>query len=147
MRTYRLYTEMGLQVRTKRRKKLVRPRVPLAVLDRPGEHWSIDFIHDQLACGRRFRGLNVIDDFSRECIGQIVDTSISGERSARFLDQLSEQCSGPASLSATTAPNSRARRCSFGRSHEASSCILFSPASRYRTHSSKASMPSSGTVV
>ena len=52
-RTYRRYTDMGLQVRTKGCKKLIRPRVPLALPDRPGERWSIDFVHDQLVCGLR----------------------------------------------------------------------------------------------
>ena len=88
-RTYRLYCEAHLQVRTKRRKKLVRPRVPMVLPDRPGQRWSVDFVSDQLASSRRFRILNIVDDYSRECIGQIVDTSISGERLARFLDEIS----------------------------------------------------------
>ena len=62
-RTYRLYTELGLQVRTKRRKKLQRPRVPLPMPGRANERWSLDFDHDQLGNGRRFRVLNVVDDF------------------------------------------------------------------------------------
>ncbi len=85
-RTYRIYTEEGLQVRTKRCKKLRRPRLPKAV----NERWSMDFIADQLANGRRFRVLNVVDDFSREVIGQLVSVSISGRQVARFLSQLIE---------------------------------------------------------
>ena len=87
-RTYRLYRQLGMQVRTKRRKKLIRPRVPLALPSRPSERWSIDFVHDQLADGRRFRILNIVDDYSRRCIGQIIDTSISGERLVRYFDEL-----------------------------------------------------------
>ena len=87
-RTYRIYREEGLQVRTKRRKKLTRPRVPMLVADRVNQRWSMDFVSDQLANGRRFRVLNVVDDFSRECVLQVVDTSISGQRVARALDQL-----------------------------------------------------------
>ena len=83
---YRLYTEMGLQVRTKRRKKLIRPRVPLDLPSRTGGRWPIDFVHDQLSYGRRFRVLNVVDDYSRECAGQLIDVSISGQRLARYLD-------------------------------------------------------------
>jgi putative transposase len=90
-RTYRVYTELGLQVRTKRRKKLTRPRIPMLVPTRPNERWSVDFMSDQLANGRRFRILNLVDDFSRKCVGQIVDTSISGQRLARYLDQLAEK--------------------------------------------------------
>jgi len=89
-RTYRLYTALGMQVRTKRRKKLVRPRVPMAVPVRPNERWSMDFVSDQLANGRRIRVLNIVDDYSRVCVGQLVDVSISGARLARYLDQLSE---------------------------------------------------------
>lgn len=89
-RTYRLYTELGLQVRTKRRKKLYRPRQVLDIPSRLNERWSMDFVADQLSCGRRFRVLNVVDDHSRECIGQLVDSSITGEMVARYLNQLCE---------------------------------------------------------
>ncbi len=89
-RTYRLFTELGLQVRTKRRKKLVRPRVPMAVPTRPNERWSMDFVHDQLADGRRIRIQNVMDDYSRVCVQPLVDLSISGARVVRYLNQLSE---------------------------------------------------------
>ena len=87
-RTHRIYTELGLQVRTKKRKKLVRPRIPLEVPTKPNERWSLDFVHDQLSDGRRFRVLSVVDNYSRVCVGQLVDTSISGARMARFLDPL-----------------------------------------------------------
>jgi len=90
-RTYRLYREEGLQVRTKKRKKLRRPRVPMLVPGRINERWSMDFVSDQLANGRRFRVLNIVDDFSRECVGQVVDVSISGMRVTRFLDELAER--------------------------------------------------------
>ncbi len=97
-RTYRLYTALGMQLRTRRRKKLVRPRVPMALPAQVNERWSLDFVHDQLADGRRIRVLNVIDDFSRKCVGQLVDTSISGARLARYLDELALTRSLPASL-------------------------------------------------
>jgi putative transposase len=89
-RTYRLYTGLGMQVRTKRRKKLVRPRIPMAIPSKPNERWSMDFVSDQLSNGRRIRVLNIVDDYSRVCVGQLVDVSISGARVARFLDQLGE---------------------------------------------------------
>ena len=72
-RTYRVYSELGMQVRTKRRKKLVRPHVPMAVPTEVNERWSLDFVHDQLADGRRIRILNIVDDFSRKCVGKLVD--------------------------------------------------------------------------
>ncbi len=89
-RTYRLYCEEGLQVRTKKRRKLpLRPRRPMVLPSCTAERWSLDFMSDQMANGRRFRVLNIVDDFSRECVGQLVDTSISGERLASYLDTLS----------------------------------------------------------
>lgn len=87
-KTYRIYKELGMQVRTKKRKKLIRPRVPMVLPSRSGERWSIDFVHDQLANGRRIRVLNIVDDFSRRCVGQLVDTSISGNRMVRYFDEL-----------------------------------------------------------
>jgi len=88
-RTYRLYREEGLQVRRKRRKKLNIPRIPMLVPSAVNERWSVDFVSDQLANGRRFRVFNVVDDFSRECVLQIVDFSISGQRLVNELDRLS----------------------------------------------------------
>jgi putative transposase len=58
---------------------------------RSDKRWSLDFVSDQLANGWRFRVLNIVDDFSRICVGQIVDTSISGARQARYLDELDGQ--------------------------------------------------------
>ena len=69
-------------------KRLMRPRVPLDLPSTPNERWSLNFVHDQLANGRRIRVLNVVDDYSRVCVGQLVDTSISGARMARFLSDL-----------------------------------------------------------
>ena len=77
-----------MQVRTKRRKKLARPRIPMAVPTQVNERWSLDFVHDQLTDGRRICILNIVDDYSRICVGQLVDTSISGLRVARCLDEL-----------------------------------------------------------
>lgn len=87
-RTYRLYREEGLQVRTKRRTKLIRPRIPMLVPDSVNQRWSMDFVSDQLANGRRFRVLNIVDDYSREIVLQVVDFSISGYRVAHELDRL-----------------------------------------------------------
>lgn len=92
-RTYRIYSSAGLQLRKRRKKKLCRPRMPMMVPIAPNIRWSMDFVHDQLASGRRFRVLNVKDDYSKEVVGQLVAYSISGHRVARFLDQLIE-CRG-----------------------------------------------------
>jgi transposase InsO family protein len=49
--------------------------------------WSLDFVHDQLACGRRFRILDIVDDVTRECLAAMPDISISGKRVARELNE------------------------------------------------------------
>ena len=88
-RTYRLYCEEGLQVRRRKRKRLAhQDRIPLAAAVRPNQRWSLDFVSDGLWNGRRFRVLNIVDDCTRSCPGQIVDFSISGKRLTRYLDQL-----------------------------------------------------------
>jgi putative transposase len=82
---YRLYREEGLAVRKRGgRKRAVGTRAPRA----PNQRWSLDFMSDALEDGRRFRVLNVIDDFSRECLAAVVDTSIGGARVARELDRI-----------------------------------------------------------
>jgi transposase InsO family protein len=85
-RIYRLYREEGLTVRKRRaRRRAVGTRAPILVAAKANARWSIDFVHDQLACGRRFRILNIVDDVTRECLAAIPDTSISGRRVAREL--------------------------------------------------------------
>ena len=102
--TYRLYTEEGLQVRTKRRKKIQRPRMPMETPLKAHVRWSMDFVSDQLSSGRRFRILNVVDDYSRELLGQLVSVSISGRQVARFLSQLIDQHSRPLSIVCDNGP-------------------------------------------
>ncbi|QEW19412.1 hypothetical protein LA6_001600 [Marinibacterium anthonyi] len=78
-RIYRLYHEKGLTVRKRKaRRNAVGMRAPIQVDARPNARWSLDFVHDQVANGQRFRGLNVADDVTRECLAAIPDTSISG---------------------------------------------------------------------
>ena len=88
-RIYRLYREEGLSVRKRRaRRRAVGTRTPILVEAKANARWSLDFVHDQFACGRRFRILNVVDDVTRECLAAIPDTSISGRRVARELSEL-----------------------------------------------------------
>ncbi len=85
-RIYRLYREEGLTVRKRRaRRKAVGTRAPILVEAMPNARWSLDFVHDQFANGRRFRILNIVDEVTKECLGAIPDTSISGRRVAREL--------------------------------------------------------------
>ena len=85
-KTQRLYKEEGLAVRRRRsRRRAVGTRAPAPVLALPNQRWSLDFVHDQMASGRRFRVLNVVDDVTRECLAAVPDTSISGRRVVREL--------------------------------------------------------------
>ncbi|WP_233281618.1 IS3 family transposase [Sphingomonas changnyeongensis] len=95
-KTQRLYREEGLAVRRRRsRKRAVGTRAPAPVLALPNQRWSLDFVHDQMASGRRFRVLNVVDDVTRECLAAVPDTSISGHRVVRELAQLIAQRGKP----------------------------------------------------
>ncbi|WP_132280682.1 IS3 family transposase [Neorhizobium sp. JUb45] len=95
-RIYRLYREEGLSVRKRKaRRRAVGTRAPILVEAKANARWSLDFVHDQFACGRRFRILNVVDDVTRECLAAIPDTSISGRRVARELTTLIERRGKP----------------------------------------------------
>ena len=88
-KTQRLYKEEGLEVRRRRnRRRAVGTRAPAPVLALPNQRWSLDFVHDQIVTGRRFRVLNVVDDVTRECLAAVPDTSISGRRVVRELTDL-----------------------------------------------------------
>lgn len=66
----------------------------MPILQGSNQRWSLDFVSDSLTRGRRFRVLCIIDDFSRECLASVVDTSISG-RVARELDRVAELLGWP----------------------------------------------------
>jgi len=86
---FRLYREEKLTVRRRGgRKRAIGTRAPLVVPLVPNERWALDFVSDQLSDGRRFRILTVVDICTRECVGLIADTSLSGARATRELDQL-----------------------------------------------------------
>jgi putative transposase len=95
----RLYTEERLQVRRRGgRKRALGTRRPMMVPEAANQRWSLDFVSDTLSDGRRFRILCVVDDFSRECLGLVADTSLSGARVARELDAIVAQRGRPASI-------------------------------------------------
>ena len=85
----RLYAEERLQVRRRGgRKRALGTRAPLALPQGSNQRWSLDFVHDQLSDGRRFRILAIVDDFTRECLALVADTSLSGLRVGRELDAI-----------------------------------------------------------
>jgi len=85
----RLYAEERLQVRRRGgRKRALGTRAPLTIPQGVHQRWSLDFLSDALTDGRRFRILAVVDDFTRECLCLVADTSLSGLRVARELDAI-----------------------------------------------------------
>jgi putative transposase len=98
-KTQRLYREEGLTVRRRKgRKRALGARAAREVAALANQRWSLDFVHDQFADGRRFRVLNVVDDATRECLAAIPDTSISGKRVVRELDDLIARRGRPAAI-------------------------------------------------
>ena len=88
-RLFRIYREERLMVRKRGgRKRALGTRAPMPVPVLPNDRWSLDFVSDQFACGRRFRILAIFDDCTRECLAAVADVSLSGRRVARELDLL-----------------------------------------------------------
>jgi len=88
-RVQRLYREERLTVRRRGgRKRAMGTRRPIATPLAANQRWSLDFVCDQLTDARRFRILAVVDDCTRECLALVADTSISGRRVARELDDI-----------------------------------------------------------
>lgn len=78
-KTQRIYRELGLSIRKKKRKKLVNAlRLALPAPTRTNEVWTADFIFDALSCGRRLKCLTIVDVFSRECLAIEVSISLPG---------------------------------------------------------------------
>ena len=90
-KVYRLYREEGLKIRIKRSKKRSHLVVksPLQVPEQMNIRWSMDFVSDNISTDRRrFRVLNIIDDFSRECLGMDVYFSIPSHRVISCLERI-----------------------------------------------------------
>jgi putative transposase len=95
-RVYLIYCKLELNLRIRPRKRLQRPKPDaLAVPEVPNHTWSMDFMQDQLADGRTFRTLNVLDDFNSEGLGIEVDFSLPALRVVRSLNQIIEWRDAP----------------------------------------------------
>ena len=104
-RVHRIYQAAGLQVRRRRRKRLTRAeRIPLPTASQRLERWSMDFTTDTLADGRNFRTLNIVDDFTRECVAIEVDRSLPGLRVTRVLDRLAAAVGLPQTIVVDNGP-------------------------------------------
>ena len=104
-RVYRLYRELGLAVRRRKRKRI--GPVERRPLPRPGaanQSWSMDFVSDGLANGRRLRCLTIVDDCTRECLAIEVDTSITGSRVKAVMERLADLRGLPRSITVDHGP-------------------------------------------
>ena len=104
-RTYRVYREAGLAVRRRKRKRIAGvERVPAATPHAPNVSWSMDFVSDGLADGRRLRCLNIVDDFTRECLAIEVDSSLTGRRVVDVMRKLADLRGLPLSITTHNGP-------------------------------------------
>jgi putative transposase len=104
-RTYRVYHEAGLMVRRRKRKRIAGiERQEKVIASAPNQSWSMDFVSDGFVDGRRLRCLNIVDDFTKECLAMEVDTSLPGRRVVSVLERL-EECRGlPQSVTVDNGP-------------------------------------------
>ena len=88
-KVYRVYCELGLNLRIKPKRRLPsRSPMPLYQPEKPNVFWSMDFMSDSLMSGKKFRTLNILDDFNRESLFIEIDFSLPAERVVRVLDQI-----------------------------------------------------------
>ncbi len=88
-RVHRIYCLLKLNFRRKGKQRFpVRNPAPLVVPEQLNQSWSVDFMHDALVCGRRFRTFNVVDDFNREVLTIEIDLNIPAQRVVRVLDRI-----------------------------------------------------------
>jgi putative transposase len=104
-RVYRIYCQEGLAVRCRQRKRLkAAARTPLWLPTRANQVWTMDFTHDHLASGRKFRTLNLMDGFTREALAIEVDTSLPGLRVVRVLEEVAHERGYPEAIQVDNGP-------------------------------------------
>ncbi|ANL37084.1 IS3 family insertion sequence transposase domain-containing protein (plasmid) [Rhizobium phaseoli] len=145
-RIYGLYREEGLSVRKQKPgRHAVGTRGPILVEAKANARCSLNFVHDQFACGRRFRVLNFVEDVTRECLAAIPDTSILRRRVARELSVLIEQRGKPGMIVSDNGTEFTSNAIlARSKDHRVESHGI-TPGSRCKTLMSRASTAGSGT--
>lgn len=105
----RHYRELGLALRRKKRKRLVRDRVPMQPAARANQEWAMDFVSDAVSSGRHVRILTVVDVFTRECLALETDTSIGSLRVTRVLDRIIAERGSPQRIRSDNGPEFTSR--------------------------------------
>ena len=104
-RVYRIYRELELNLRIKPKQRIKRKKPnSLGTALKPNEVWSMDFMHDELENGRKFRLLNIIDDFNREGLQIEVDFSLPAPRVIRTLERVIEERGKPKNIRCDNGP-------------------------------------------
>jgi putative transposase len=128
-RVYRLYSEADLAVRRKRKVKLTGERVPLVQAEAINDTWSMDFVSDSLASGRRIKCITVIDDYSRESVQIGVDFGIDAGYVTRLLDQAAKFRGYPKAIRSDNGPEFTARAFAAWATRHKIEHILIEPGS------------------
>lgn len=104
-RLYRLYTRLRLNLRRKMKRRMPqRPKIPLIQPPAPNQTWSMDFMSDALSDGRRFRTLNILDDFNRQALCIEIDFSLPAPRVIRALERVMELHTKPERIRVDNGP-------------------------------------------
>ena len=104
-RVYRIYREEGLAMRRRKGKRFrAEARVPLVPPTRANQMWTMDFIRDSLASGRKFRTLNLMDGYTREALCIEVDTSLPGLRVVQVLERVAQERGFPEAIQVDNGP-------------------------------------------
>ena len=108
-RVQRVYGELGLAIRRKKRKHCVRAGQPLLERTQADQEWALDFVHDVVECGRSIRVLSVVDACTRECLALEVDTSFASRRVTRVLDGIIAERVAPEFIRCDNGPEMTSR--------------------------------------
>ena len=108
-RIFRVYRELGLTVRRRKRKRLVRVGLPRVPLTAANQEWALDFVHDGIASGRAIRVLSVVDACTRECLALETDTSFASRRVTRVLEAIVADRGRPLALRCDNGPELTSR--------------------------------------
>lgn len=108
-RVFRVYRELGLTVRRRKRKRLVRVGLPRAPLTAANQEWALDFVHDATASGRAIRVLSVVDACTRECLALETDTSFASRRVTRVLEHIVAERGAPLAIRCDNGPELTSR--------------------------------------
>lgn len=104
-RVKRVYDKLGLNIRRKKKRRLpAREKQSLQVPEQMNKTWSMDFMQDSLESGRKFRTLNIIDDYNRESLAIEVDSSLTGERVVRVLEAVIQWRGTPKEIRSDNGP-------------------------------------------